>query len=148
MWHSLLSPLEEPRWKHHLEQYGGQFYPVPGKPSLSFCYVELRFDYGPQTVIKPALFIRNERWSAHVSRIKVHETKNGSLPNPFPMLLATSDMNIINGNVITYKHTEGDTGFTWINWVQVDTGEAIVQIPVSDTPIAAIKVNQNRICDY
>ena len=67
-----------------------------------------------------------------------------ALPNPFPMLPATSDLNMVNGNAIAYKHPEGDTGFTWIIWAQVDTGDATIQIPVSGTQVEVIEVTGTK----
>lgn len=67
-----------------------------------------------------------------------------ALPTPFPMLPATTDLKIIQGNPIAYKHPEPNNGFTWVLWSQVNTGDSIAQIPVSSPKVESIQANGSK----
>ena len=77
IWLPTLRPLETPPWQKELEQQGVQFYPVPGNPDLSVCYVLLQMETGGQQWVRPALFVRNEGWSCRLSDITLQGTKDG-----------------------------------------------------------------------
>ena len=56
-----------------------------------------------------------------------------TLPNPFPMLLATNEVVVLRGQAMAFRHPDGprpDAGQVWVLWALAGTGDALVEIPV------------------
>jgi hypothetical protein len=61
------------------------------------------------------------------------QTYVSALPDPFPMLPATQDVNVLKGACMAFYHADaGDSGAgrVWVVWALPDTGEAEVEIPM------------------
>jgi hypothetical protein len=69
----------------------------------------------------------------------------GVLPNPFPMVPATTnEISTLAGHVAAFMHTDGpetDSGRVWVLWALAGTGDAHVKIPVLRQRIHAVRVD-------
>jgi len=67
-----------------------------------------------------------------------------ALPNPFPMLEASSQVTAVRGQVAVFCHPDGpepNDGQVWVVWAVADTGDAIVEIPVHRPNVRVVSVN-------
>ncbi|HEY0073256.1 MAG TPA: hypothetical protein VGB77_04070, partial [Abditibacteriaceae bacterium] len=68
-----------------------------------------------------------------------------ALPNPFPMLPATSQVKIIQGRVVAFRHPrEGKNGQVWIVWTQANRGDALIEIPVQKKQVEIVSVDGKK----
>ncbi len=68
----------------------------------------------------------------------------GALPDPFPMLPATTEVFVRRGQVIAFKHPvreRNDRGFVWVLWAVANSGEASVEVPVSSSGVSVVGVD-------
>jgi len=67
-----------------------------------------------------------------------------ALPNPFPMLDASSEVTVVQGQVSVFRHPDGaepNAGQVWIVWPQANTGDASVEIPARRTRVQVVSVD-------
>ena len=65
------------------------------------------------------------------------------LPRPWPMLLASEDVQVPRGTVLAFRHVDGAdlrAGQVWIVWPTADTGDATVRIPARQPEVEVIAV--------
>lgn len=71
-----------------------------------------------------------------------------ALPWPFPMGPADSEVKVLHGRGMCFRHQDGDTpeaGQVWVLWAVADTGIAQVEIPVIHKRVTLIQVDGTRI---
>jgi hypothetical protein len=73
-----------------------------------------------------------------------------TLPKPFPMLSASNEVEVANGQVAVFRHPDGpqrDAGQVWVIWALAGTGPASVKVPVQRQQVEVISVTglTNRI---
>lgn len=69
------------------------------------------------------------------------------LPNPFPMLPASEEVELVTGSAVAFRHPDGsepNEGQVWIVWAQADTGDAEITLPVYHARIELVHVNGQR----
>ncbi len=67
-----------------------------------------------------------------------------TLPNPFPMLPATEEIEVIQGHATAFRHPDGaetGAGQVWIVWALAETGEAVVELPVVHESVEVLTVD-------
>jgi len=65
------------------------------------------------------------------------------LPRPWPMLLASEDVQVPRGTVLAFRHVEGAdprAGQVWILWPAANTGDATVLVPARQPEVEVISV--------
>ncbi len=71
-----------------------------------------------------------------------------ALPDPFPMHQATDEISIIQGQTHAFRHENGagsESGRVWVIWAAVDTGDALVALPVDGETVEVIDVEGRRL---
>ena len=71
-----------------------------------------------------------------------------ALPDPFPMHQATDEISIIQGQAHAFRHENGagsESGRVWVIWAAVDTGDALVALPVDGETVEVIDVEGRRL---
>jgi hypothetical protein len=66
-----------------------------------------------------------------------------TLPNPFPMLPASDEIEATQGRVTAFRHPDGPephAGQVWVLWALADTGPARVAVPVQRPEVEIITV--------
>lgn len=56
-----------------------------------------------------------------------------ALPNPFPMLEASNEVAVVQGQIAAFRHPDGvepDANQVWVIWPLADSGDATVEVPV------------------
>jgi hypothetical protein len=67
-----------------------------------------------------------------------------ALPNPFPMLPASDEVVVVQGQVAAFRHPEGtepDAGQIWVVWALAGTGPAQVEVPARRARVTVIAVD-------
>lgn len=67
-----------------------------------------------------------------------------TLPWPFPMQPADSELKVRRGNATAFRHPDGDrpdAGQVWILWATADSGEAVVEVPVRQERVGLVRVD-------
>ena len=70
-----------------------------------------------------------------------------ALPDPFPMHPATDAISIIQGQAHAFRHENGagsESGRVWVIWAAVDTGDAVVALPVIGETVEVIDIGGRR----
>jgi hypothetical protein len=90
-----------------------------------------------------------------VEQVAVHAYVS-ALPNPFPMLAADKEIRVRSGRAVAFHHPDPLTTFNsgqlnsaattnrpgvWVLWAVADAGDAVVEIPVTQTSVRAISGN-------
>lgn len=73
-----------------------------------------------------------------------------TLPQPFPMLAALNEVEVVQGQIAAFRHPDGpqpDAGQVWVIWAVAGTGPARVSVPVRRPEVQIISVNgaTNRV---
>jgi hypothetical protein len=64
------------------------------------------------------------------------------LPDPFPMMSATREIGVLRGRAVAFRHPDrAGSGQVWVIWAVVNTGSAMVEVPVCHQEVEAISVN-------
>lgn len=66
------------------------------------------------------------------------------LPKPFPMLPASNEVVVVNGQVSGFRHPDGvepGAGQVWVVWALAGTGPATVEVPVQRERVEVISVD-------
>jgi len=67
-----------------------------------------------------------------------------ALPNPFPMLEASNEVTVIQGQITAFRHPDGsepNAGQVWVVWPLADTGGATIEIPIRRSQVMAVSVD-------
>lgn len=67
-----------------------------------------------------------------------------ALPNPFPMLEATTNVTVVRGQVMAFCHPDApkpEGGRVWVIWALAGSGDATVEVPVRRERIEVVHVN-------
>ncbi len=67
-----------------------------------------------------------------------------ALPNPFPMLEASNEATVVQGQVSVFRHPDGaepNAGQVWVVWVLANTGDATVEIPARRPQVRVVSVD-------
>jgi hypothetical protein len=65
------------------------------------------------------------------------------LPDPFPMLPATNDISVVQGQVAAFRHPDGpgpEAGQVWVIWARAGTGAAVVEVPARREQVEIVSV--------
>jgi hypothetical protein len=68
-----------------------------------------------------------------------------ALPNPFPMLEAAEEVEILRGHIAAFRHLDGSepgAGQVWIIWALANTGAATVEIPARRSRVKLVSVDE------
>ncbi|HYG36521.1 MAG TPA: hypothetical protein VEC99_17135, partial [Clostridia bacterium] len=66
------------------------------------------------------------------------------LPNPFPMLPATKEISVLQGQAVAFRHPDGpepNAGAVWVVWAVAGLENAEVEIPVQREQVEVISVD-------
>jgi len=65
-----------------------------------------------------------------------------ALPNPFPMLSATREIDVLCGHAVGFRHPDPTgSGQVWVVWAVANTGAATVEVPVYHQEVEVVSVN-------
>jgi len=67
-----------------------------------------------------------------------------TLPDPFPMLPAAPEIDLVQGRAAVFRHPDGsqpDAGQVWVIWALANTGRAKIAIPVKRQSVEVISIN-------
>ncbi len=70
-----------------------------------------------------------------------------ALPNPFPMMPAETELDVVEGKATAFRHPDGadsDAGQVWVVWALADTGGAVVTLPVRRETVEVLAVDGSR----
>jgi len=69
------------------------------------------------------------------------------LPQPFPMLPASDQIEIIDGKAVAFLHVDGDVEEerrVWIVWAQANTGDATIELPIISDQVQIVTMDGQR----
>jgi hypothetical protein len=67
-----------------------------------------------------------------------------ALPDPFPMVEASNEATVVQGQVSVFRHLDGaepNAGQVWVVWALANTGDATVEIPVRQPRVQVVSVD-------
>ena len=70
-----------------------------------------------------------------------------TLPQPFPMRPADTEVKVLRGHATAFRHLDGagsESGQVWVLWAVADQGDAQVEVPVARDRVTLVQVDGSK----